>query len=139
MDKVPDRKKAKLNLASLGLALLLVFGLGCSMPQAQCRRAYSSYGDVDEKVLDEILHGKRQSKSNKAKETSRKSKRKTDRALEPGGSVNSESGTIQVTSLKGKSKKVSTGSEAQLLAKLSTIQPMTPPNSVEIQKLKTAK
>ncbi|MBX9939097.1 MAG: hypothetical protein K2Y32_07585 [Candidatus Obscuribacterales bacterium] len=139
MSKGPDRKNTKPNLASSGLALLLIMGWVCAVPQAQCRRAYSSYGDVDEKVLDEILHGKRQSKGNKAKEPSRKSRRKPDKALEQSSSVNSESGTIQVTSLKGKSKKASSGSEAQLLARLSAIQPMTPPNSVQIQKLKTAK
>lgn len=146
MTQGTNRKKAKLSSASFSLALLLVSGsvLSCllaSVPQAQCRRAYSSYGDVDEKVLDEILHGKRQSaKSNKGKEPSRKGKRKTGKELDQSNSVNSDSGTIQVTSLaKSKSKKVSTGNEAQLLARLSPIQPMTPPNSVAIQKLKTAK
>ncbi|MBL8082086.1 MAG: hypothetical protein JNN26_05695 [Candidatus Obscuribacter sp.] len=113
--------------------------------EASARRAYSSYGDVDEKVLDEILHGKKPAAQKKTTRPRSKSK--------PNQAPNTTGGAITIAPIEasasngrrnsGRTTPTASGpGEAQrksLLSKLSPVPEMAPPTSLDMVKARQTK
>lgn len=124
----------KKQLATILFILSFIFAV--SGQEAAARRAYSSYGDVDEKVLDEILHGKKPAAKKKTTRTRTKVKQNQP--------PNTTGGAITIAPIEAASSGRKTSgrptpttsgpSEAQrrnLLSKLSPAPEMTPTTSLD--------
>ena len=119
-------------------SIVFIISLAIAAPgqEASARRAYSSYGDVDEKVLDEILHGKKPAAKKKAPRTRTKAKQNQP--------PNTTGGAITIAPIEaaassdrkaaGNTSLTSGPSETErrkLLSKLSPVPEMTPPTSLD--------
>lgn len=122
------------------IIFILILTFATSGQEASARRAYSSYGDVDEKVLDEILHGKKPAAKKKASRPRSKSKQ-SQPPNTTGGAITIA--PIENATSKGRRNSGSTTppasgpSEAErhsLLSKLSPVPEMAPPTSLDMVK-----
>lgn len=114
-------------IVALLVACQILLGTTCV---SSARRAYSSYGNLDEKEIDEILHGKKKSYKKPART------RLPSSRTAPLDIPNSNTGSISVNSATKKTLKPSQAlaainSRRKLAAKLSPCPRVSPPTSLD--------